>query len=308
MNQLKLSKFKQHLSGVLGELFGKSTQIGEITRFGQTKGVADETEKLMVKDSKGHNIAVVLCSSPVSPQLLARGAKNSHLATQMLPPELGKHILTPLYQGDFEGLSYIIMRYCQPLSNQRLIWYLQRAFLSPILFRWLAGITSATVTQLNSSQIEQGFVTPLQNLIELDAMTDRVRSGSRLALDRLESGQWQPSHVLMHSDLWKGNILLDRENKSQLGFFQIVDWPGSLVRGYGMYDLIRLGLSLNLSNKQMHQQIASHCQILNCDLIDARSHLLSALAYLNINRENFPLDRFIQTADNCFAALERAGV
>ena len=313
MNQLETLKnfnhqeFTQHLLNPLSELFGSSTKIGEIAPFGKIKGVMDETKKLMVKDSMGHKIAVVLCSSQVAPKLLAREAKQSNLAKQLLEPELGNHILTPSYQGEFEGLTYIIMRYCLPLSDRRLIWYFQRAFLSPTLFKWLAQITSATVTELNSSQIEQEFVIPLQHLIELDPMTDRVRSGARLALARLESGEWQPSHVLMHGDLWKGNILLDLENKSQLGFFKIIDWGGSLIEGYAMYDLIRLGLSLKLRPMQMHQQIGSHCQILGCDLVDARSHLVSALAYRAMNLEYFPMDRFVTTADHCFAALEKAG-
>lgn len=311
MEELTLNEFKQHLFSILGEVFGNSKKIGEITSFCKIKGVIDETVKLMVKDSHGHNIAVVLCSSPVSPKLVARGAKNSHLATQMLPPELGNHILTPLYEGDFQGLSYIIMRYCMPLSSNRDILYFERALLSPLLFQWLAMITSATVTQLNSSQIETEFVIPLQHLIELEGMTDEIRSRAKQALDRIELGQWQPCQVLMHGDLWVGNILLDIDNRDKFHIippFKIIDWTGSLIQGYAMYDLLRLGLSLKLTNTQMHQQIASHCQILNCDLVDARSHLLSALAYMSMNLEYFPLNRFVTIADSCVAALERAGV
>lgn len=308
IGEFKVNEFTQNLSNPLTEVFGASIKIGEITPFGNIKGVRDETLKLMVKDSNGHKIAVVLCSSPASPNLVARGAKNSHLAKDMLGAELGNQILTPSYQSDFEGVTYIIMRYYLPLSNHRLLWYFEKAFLSPIVFRWLARMTKATVTKLNSSEIEQKFVIPLQHLIELDAITDRVRAEASQALARLESGQWQPCHVLMHGDLWKGNILLDQENKSQTGFFKIIDWAGSLIHGYAMYDLVRLGSSFKLTNMQMHQQIASHCQILNCDLIDARSHLASALAYLSMNLEDFPLDRFAKTGDHCFAALDNARI
>jgi hypothetical protein len=311
MSQLTVNEFKQHLLNPLTEVFGASIKIGEITSFFQTKGLMDETVKLMVKDSNGHNIAVVLCSSPVSPKLVARGAKNSHLAKHMLNPVLGNHILTPLYEGDFQGLSYTITRYCMPLSSNRAIWYFERALLSPLLFKWLAMITRATVTQLNSSQIETEFVIPLHHLIELDGMTDGIRSRAKQALDRIERGQWQPCQLLMHGDLWAGNILLDINNRDTFHIippFKIIDWAGSLIQGYAMYDLLRLGLSLKLTTTQMHQQIASHCQILNCDLVDASSHLLSALAYMSMNLEYFPLHRFVTTADSCVAALERAGV
>ena len=119
-------------------------------------------------------------------------------------------------------------------------------------------------------------------------ISDRVRAAALETLERLADGTWSPRHVLMHNDLWKGNILLDYSPVSQIknsSFqerFVITDWAGSMIRGYGMYDLIRLAQSLNLGAKQLRKNVTAHCLILGCDFADARCHLLSALSYLEV--------------------------
>ena len=237
--------------------------------------------------------------------------ERTRLAKQALSPDLGRVILDPLLEGEIRGLSYAVLPYCQPLSNSRLVWPVQRALLSPHVFQWLERVTEATATKVHPKQIEPNFMEPLKHLAELEEMTKRVRVAARQAINRLGDGHWTPRHVLMHNDLWKGNILLDHRQVSRFGKrlrterFVIIDWMGAMIKGYGMYDLIRLAESLKLGNRELRKQITTHCEFLDCDFTDARSHLLASLGYLGMHLEHFPLPRFVQMADSCLQKIEQ---
>ncbi len=306
-------KLKQVLYKSLHEALGAHANIGEISMFGQPKGVKDETTKFLIKDQKGRKIAVALCSSPASPKIVARGVESSRLAQQQVGSDLETHILGALCEKEVGGLSYAILPYCQPLSDSRLLWYAQRFLLRPCLFKWLTSVTEATVTQVNSDEIEENFIVPLQHLVELEMITDGVRAGALDTLERLAKSSWHPCHTLMHGDLWKGNVLIapsslgSLENRPWKERFVIIDWPGSMIKGYGIYDLIRLAQSFKLGKKQLREQVNAHCQILDCEFTDARCHLLAALSYRGMYLENFPVSRFAKIADSCLKTLAEVG-
>jgi hypothetical protein len=154
---------------------------------------------------------------------------------------------------------------------------------------------------------------PLRNLAKLDGVSDRLQNAALESLERLISGKWLPRHVLMHSDLWKGNILHGDSRLAETGYnlptrsFATIDWGASNIKGYGIYDLIRLGQSMRLSSRQLQAQVSIHCQILDSDFIDARSHLLTALGYLSMHLGCFPLNRFVELSHSCLNTLEQIG-
>ncbi len=72
------------------------------------------------------------------------------------------------------------------------------------------------------------------------------------------------------------------------------------------YDLIRLAESLDLVRSQLRQNVAAHCKILGCNLEDSHHYLITALAYIALHLEQFPLERFIEMAMSCLETLEKA--
>jgi hypothetical protein len=114
----------------------------------------------------------------------------------------------------------------------------------------------------------------------------------------------------MHNDLWKGNILLKNcyqsgvSNKLGRKDFVLTDWGGSMMKGYAIYDLIRAARSLKLKKEDLRQQIAAHCQILQCDFTEARYYLLAALGYLGMNLEHFPQHLFVGLAHSSLEVIE----
>jgi len=71
-----------------------------------------------------------------------------------------------------------------------------------------------------------------------------------------------------------------------------------------MYDLVRLALSLRVSTGFLRSQVRQHCEMLGCEITDARSYLAAALGHLGGNLGHFPSDRFVKMAKSCFAKLE----
>src|SRR5207302_1326391 len=144
----------------------------------------------------------------------------------------------PLIEGELEGRSYAALPYCAPFSSSTWMWRLQRLTLRPALFRWLRGLVRATATTTPPEKVEEAFVRPLEHLANMTAVSPPVRAAAAKARERLGKTSFSPRQVLMHGDLWKGNLLMDgratigRLRAPLYDRFVVIDWPGSTLAGY----------------------------------------------------------------------------
>lgn len=273
--------------------------------------VADHVFKMLVRDPKGRPLGVALCSNPVSPGLVARGMRLAREAKNTLGPELGAAILDPLFEGEFNGLSCAVLPHCHPLSKWRLLNRYQLHLLRPGLFHWLRQVTERTVNVPDPASVESEIAVPLANLARHEELPDRLRDGASAALARLDEKTWSPRQVLAHNDLWPGNVLIDYRNITNRGDrrwrerFVIIDWPTASTRGYPIFDLMRLSMYFNYSDRHLRSELECHCGLLNCELPEAESYLLAALAGLLHNLEHFPLPLYRRMAMMCINRLEQ---
>jgi aminoglycoside phosphotransferase (APT) family kinase protein len=237
----------------------------------------------------------------------------SREAKAALGPELGRVILDPVDEGESEGLSYAILPYRTPLDRSRLTGFLSRKLVAPAVLEWLRRATAATLRVTSAETARRDFGEPLEHLAASGDVTDDVRAEARQALERLRSGAWSPAHVLMHGDLWVGNILLDHapallgprlspEGSRGPGFV-VIDWGTARVAGHAIYDLVRVAHSFRLVPSRLQAEIEQHCRLLDCALPDARSYLLAALGQLGMAREHMPLALYQQTVSLCQETL-----
>ncbi len=266
----------------------------------------DSTLKFMAFDHMHRHFAVVICSPPAAPEMVARNVAHKELAQHALGP-LGEVVLEPLKFGRVNGLSYAIYPYCRRLETWRLAWAVQRMWLRPALLAWLRAATRETLDDPSPEERENLFRIPLLHLASEDLVPHTIRDAASIARARLERGSWQPRVCLMHGDLWKGNVLLAPGNPGWRTF-ALIDWAGSLPRGHAIYDLIRVALSMGLKGRRLEQELRAHCQILKCDSVDARGYLLAALGYLGMNLGHFPFESFVALSQNCFDHLDSLGV
>lgn len=305
MNKPTIEELQQWLTDSLASTFG--THYAKLEFLSQSE-VDDGTTVFLLLDMMDRRQAVVLCSAPASPSMIHRAMDRASRAKQCLDGATGAPILDPILQGSVHGLSFAVLPYCRALSEYRPIWWVQRVLLRPSIFDWLLHVAQCTVSDAEHIAIDRNFTKPLQYLASLQHLSGHLREAALLASKRLAEGLWTPKHVLMHGDLWKGNILLKSQDNvwlrlRNLNHFAIIDWGGAEMDGYPMFDLIRLAHSLNLSRRKFKCEVKRHCHLLRCDQIDAISYLLAALGYTAINIENFPMDRYLQMTEACYTTL-----
>ena len=271
--------------------------------------VSDAVSKWLIRDAGDKPKGVALSASPVAPGLVARGMQRAREAKLALGADLGRVILDPLQEGEIFGLSFAVLPYCRPLSRFRWIRRFERSAVGPAVLDWLRQATKRTLQEATEDEVERHFRTPLRHLANHLEMPNVLRDAATVADQRLQECRWKPRHVLMHNDFWDGNVLIDqgditgRKGAKWRDRFVVIDWPGSVVKGYAFYDLVRWARAVSLSARGLTDEVSVHCQIVGCDAIDAPAHLLTALGHLEMNRERFPLENFIRMAVGCLEAL-----
>jgi hypothetical protein len=282
--------------------------LGHVAFFQRPdRHVADDTTKFIAYTGQGEPAVVVLWSALASPGLVARGMEIAEAARKLSGSYLAGAIIKPLLTGALDGRTYAVLPYCRPLSRHPLGWSVQKVWLRERLLRWLREMTRVTAKQATGEEVERDFRIPLSYVAEHRGLGTAVRNAAQRALCRLDSGQWSPRYVFAHNDLWKDNILSHRgilapESAREWGFV-LIDWAGGRERGHGIYDLVRLGLSLKLPQGRFLRELLEHCKLLSCSRDDCEGHFLSSAGYLGMHLEQFAEDRYIRSVETCYFKL-----
>lgn len=273
--------------------------------------VADSPSTFEIRDAGGSPRAVLMCSSRSFPEMVERSMVRAARAKQRLPRHEGAAILTPMLEGRVHGMSYAMLHYCRPLSRTRPLSWVQRSLLRPHILDWIYRVALSTREDPGDEALEARFAEPLRQLLRTDGLGEPVRQAARRSLDRLHDARWRPKQVLMHGDLWNGNVLIDEPDPQEhrtrwTQRFAVIDWPGSELQGYAIYDLVRFALSTGLGPRGLRGEVARHCTVLECEPADAMAYLLCALGHIGMNLEQFPLERYLRLVEACHGGLQRA--
>jgi hypothetical protein len=283
----------------------------EIEYLCEPKDVADDPVKLLVTDRESRRVAVVLVSSPVDPDIVSRGMRIAAEAKTLLGERLGSVILEPLGKGALRGLSYTILPFCRPMNAGRIARRYWRLILRSNVLDWLAEASAATVVEASDADVVDAFERPLEHVAMLEVMDGALRGAADEALGRLKNGDWNPRFVLMHGDLWEDNLLLASRSPADAGNrknypFVVIDWPGAKLRGYAMYDLIRLAASMGLRGRGLRREVLRHCEILGSEPANAIGYLLASLGHLGLNLGCFAPETYADMSRSCFNDLRNA--
>jgi hypothetical protein len=288
-----------------GLLTSLSPWIVELIPIETGVSLPDTTLKFLALDWMRRHFVVVVCSPPVTPDIVAQNLVRKETARKVLG-SLGGQILRPLGSGRVYDLSYAILPYCRPLSSKRVLWAVQRLWIRPRVLAWLREASRITMDRPSEDELEDAFFVRLRWVADEERLPDALRRAAADALRRLETGSWQPRVCLMHGDLWKGNVLLAPGSKSWRNFV-LIDWPASLVRGYAFYDLVRLGSSMGLRGRSLARELRAHCGIFACDLIDARSYLMAAIGHIGMDLGEIPFEEYEKWAVEWLDYLRSTG-
>jgi hypothetical protein len=289
--------YREPLRAALG-----SAGVGNVRFLSPPKSVADDTTKVLAEDAAGRPAAVLLISSDLSPDLVARGQQRARAAREALGPALGAAVLMPLDEGNRDGRSWAILPYRRPLAEGRLAWRWQRRAVGRAVLDWLEAVAAKTRQEPLDSELAGGFVEPLQRALSVPDMPGTVRDAAKAGLAALGSGAWRPHWVLAHNDLWKGNLLRSGGEPSP---FVVIDWPASAVRGHAFFDLVRCARSLGLGRSQLALAVRRQATLLGCQPAEARFHVAAAVGHIGLILEHMPPDLYRQMGANAFETLDR---
>ena len=299
--ELELSAWSRRLEPLLTERVGPRPGFSLLCA---EKEAADDTLKLRVCDAAGVPRAAVLVSSPVAPDLIARAMERAATARRVLGPELGAAVIEPLHTGVVEGRSFCVLPYLTPLRERGIAAHVQRAWLAPRILDWLHGVARRTRADLGPAARELHFEKTLEHLILRDGVEGRVRAAAERSLDELRKGKWVARHVLMHGDLWAGNVLL--EGAAHRARPVIIDWPGARVQGHAIFDLARFARSFRIRPGRLRRELDRHAEVLGCTRQQTLGHLLAALGSQGLDLEHFPVARYLKMVSICFDTLSEA--
>ena len=260
---------------------------------------------------KGKQRAALLISPAAFPNVVSEDQAKARDMRNHLGPALGSAILTPLAEGFILNRSYALLPLAKPLTNNRVLWKIQKWKLKPKLLGWLGNVAAHHAIPLDNSAVEATFETPLRRFSVMDGLDFDVRRLAIRALERLQSGEFHPRVTPMHNDFWKGNILLPSHTATPTSAaypFFIIDWRGSRIDGFPFFDLVRLSMSFGLAPGELRKEIANACETLECAAVDVNSYLAAALGELSMRLGEFSRERFLQMTRACFNELFKAGL
>ncbi len=239
----------------------------------------------------------------LSPESFPRVALDEVIAMQnaklRLGPDFGSVILDPI-SGDLNGRSFMALPKCRTISNNRFLAAWQRRLIRPRALLWLRGLVGLATPP--SEYAKDAFGAALAELASSQAaIPDFIRSASLEAIGKIETKEVAPRFVPMHGDFWVGNILTSKDRP-----MVVIDWRGSRMDGFGIYDLIRLAASVGLSSHALSREISFHAETLGISKSHAKGYLLAAFGYYLLHLGEFPLERFLSMISTLYGVFESA--
>ena len=108
--------------------------------------------------------------------------------------------------------------------------------------------------------------------------------------------------VLMHGDMWKGNFMHPPADSVGPAFV-LTDWWTDGLRGYPIYDFLRIAQSFRISRRRHLAESQAYQEILGCDEEQLVSYMLCALATICANRGEFPGATIAKMTELCHEQL-----
>lgn len=238
---------------------------------------------------------IVHLSPPAFPEAAISAAKASRTMRARLGP-LGSKAIEQLADGRLWGRSYAITPLCEPLRIEGWRRFIERRRIAPeilSLIEQMAGLSVDADYDFRAQCAEQ-----ISYLASLAGLSEGLRKSAQDSVKKMAA--FPLKAVPMHGDLHAGNVM------RHAGGLVVIDWGTALPHGYAIYDLMRFSDSIRMSGRRLRAALQSHARILGIRPDETGVYLNAALAHFATHLEEFPLERFIAMAENCYSRLQHA--
>lgn len=213
---------------------------------------------------------------------------------QSLPATHCRMLLPIAGSGYVAERSFLVLPRCTPLASGRLGRFVEKPRVAREILPWLRELATWKAREPSDPA---RFIASMQALIQMEDLPDDVRDAARRIASGLLAGTIRPWHIPMHGDLWRNNIM--RRGDGRLA---VIDWAGSAVDGYGIYDLVRFKQSINFSQALYCAELRWYAELMGGEE-GVIAHLLGALGHYADRLGEFPRERFVTLATDCYALL-----
>ncbi|MCE9660679.1 MAG: aminoglycoside phosphotransferase family protein [Burkholderiales bacterium] len=300
-------KLPEEIESAVESLMEPHGGIGGVEFLALPRLVPDHVEKAVVFTPEARPALLVMIAPAAYPDCVRDAFGRAEAARLALGGTIGEAVQVALCKGFAASQSFAVVPYLRPRGSGRLRQRWERLRLRGPVLAWLREATRRTVSVPPEGALADGFVEPLRALCAHAAVGEQVRSAARASLGALEAGRWQPRWVLAHNDLWIGNLLRRPSVRDGAPAFAVIDWGGSRVRGYPMYDLLTMATSIRLPTASLRRELRQHSALLGCEPAHAKDHLLAALGALALDLGEWPVERFAATARQFVSLMDEAG-
>lgn len=253
---------------------------------------ADSAKIYSIEDDRP---TVLKASPPEFPKVISELVGKARLVHETLGSQLGRPVPLPIDEWEANGVSCALYERFKPISNNRLVRLIQLRKITPLVLNWLRRVAAIDrgVSETAESNLKALAECPYASL----------RNAAKDALADVREGVFRPRSRLMHGDLWLGNVLLDPSGARD---FRIIDWRGSEIDGFPIFDLVKFAESSKLRPSALRVELTAHAKILGCAVQDTRSYLLAALGHIWLNLDQFPPERFAAMGVRNLRSLDAA--
>lgn len=273
--------------------------------------VADSALAVTINALNRRDDAVMLVSNKLHPDFVSVAVSRSREIAAQLSAKTAAKVTTPLYAGRIGAQSFAVYPRLEPFSENKIVRLVQRKVIENEVVDWLVAVVNESKRcHTEQASVEEYFVRPLQYVAREPALCVILRSFAERALEGV-SGEAAPFTVIQHGDFWCGNILFDRSRHGATGFlsrnFHVIDWGGGNLNGYPFIDIIRY-LRSTMKDGATAAHVARYARLTNLPVASVQFYVAVALGHLGLNRNQFPFDRYVQTADDLFAYTQRLNI
>ena len=302
-----------HLGKEIEDLLGQKLPRENISLLEPPKDVGDDATKILVKDNQKQNQYVILISPEKYPDAVSNYVNQIDQAKEALGKTLSRNVLNYEKAGRVNNQSYVILPFYDSFRvSNRISWPFARKQLRPAIFNWLVNATNQTRTPPTESELQLSFIGNLSYIRDNHDIDDHIRETASNALKEIDNQTWQPHFCLAHNDLWVGNLLLtkcafrlfkymDLNNKIIL-----IDWAGSRIKGYPIFDLIRISQSLDVVDWVIKGELKKHSEKLGCEPAQSAYYLLAAFGHIGLNLGEYPYIRYMDMVHHLSGTLNNA--
>lgn len=263
--------------------------------------VGDSSAVFRVDGFSPADDSIIIISNNRFPNFVSEAVGRTVLVAKKLESQLSERVLSPSVAGTHGLQSYAFWPRHMAIADNRVLKRIQILSVYKGVFQWLGDMAQTTRLPVSLGEdLKRQYTDPLTYLINQDFISAAIKGIATQVLSAMQDNTFRPVSVVQHGDFWYGNILLEKSWPLPLHTpkpFFIIDWAGANVHGYPYVDPLRFLMSIGKRDNEILHFLDLYGTKCGLPINDVLSYVCAYIGHLGMNRNEFPLDRYLKLID-----------